>query len=371
MLETPFQLGTLTLANRGILAPLAGVSDVPFRRICQELGAGLTYVEMLSAVALLIRNRRTVEMLARHESESVLGVQVTGPDPERVHAAVTVLDRAGFDAIDLNMGCPVRKVVGSGLGSALLKDTGRLEQIVAAARAATKRPLSVKIRLGFTPDTINVEANAAAIARAGADMITIHGRTREDTYAVRVSMPGIAAGIAAARAVNPRIVTVGNGDLMAVADAVRMREATGCDAVMVSRGALGNPWIFRALAGKGDEDPTVEEWAAVVDRHLDYHAAHYGESQLSARLTRKHLLWYASGFPHVNRLRLACNSVDSIDDARRVISDFAKQLPPDLRRGEDRPRDAGAAADPKFQMDRELDRGVGCEELSNEPTRAT
>lgn len=361
MLASSLQLGSISLPNRGLLAPLAGVSDVPFRRVCQELGAGLTYVEMLSSVALLIRNRRTVEMMARHASERVLGVQVTGPDPERVHASVRALDAAGFDAIDLNMGCPVRKVVGSGLGSALLKDTDRLEAIVRAARAATTRPLSVKIRLGFTNDSINVEANAAAIARAGADMITIHGRTREDTYAVRVSLPGIARGIAAARAVNPRIVAIGNGDLMAAADAERMAAETGCDGVMVSRGALGNPWIFRALAGRGAEDPTIAEWQETVLRHLDYHAAHYGDTELAARLTRKHLLWYASGFPHVHKLRLQCNQVNSIAEARRLVTDFAGGLPADLVRGEDAPKTVDAAADPKYQMDRQLDRGVGGE----------
>ncbi len=360
MLDSPLALGSLTLPNRALLAPLAGVTDAPFRRICQEMGAGLTYVEMLSAVALLIRNRRTLEMLARHPDEDVLGVQVTGPDPERVFAAVRALDEAGFDTIDLNMGCPVRKVVGSGLGSALLKDTARLEEIVAAARAATKRPLSVKIRLGFAAASINVEANSAAIARAGADMLTIHGRTREDTYAVRVSLPGIAAGVTAARAVNPRIVAIGNGDVMAAADARRMVSATGCDGVMVSRGALGNPWIFRTLAGRGEESPTVAEWEQTVLRHLDYHAEHYGNTELAARLSRKHLLWYASGFPHVHQLREVCNTVASMDEARRVVSDFARTLPADLRRGESRAR--GADADPKYQMDRALDRGVGAED---------
>lgn len=359
MLSAALQLDSLNIRNRGFLAPLAGVSDVPYRRICQELGAGLTYVEMLSAVALLIRNARTLEMLARHPSETMLGAQVTGPNPERIHAAVAVLDQAGFETIDLNMGCPVRKVVGSGLGSALLKDTVQLEEIVRAARAATKRPLSVKIRLGFTADTINVEANTAAIARAGADMLTIHGRTRDDTYAVRVSLPGIAAGIASARAVNPKMIMIGNGDVMSVSDAKTMQEATTCDGVMVSRGALGNPWIFRALAGQGAEDPTVEEWEEVVLRHLDYHAEHYGDSEVAARLTRKHLLWYASGFPHVNCLREVCGRVASLSEARRVIADFARSLPSGLRRGEDLPRAARMEADPKYQVDRQLDRGVG------------
>lgn len=359
MLSTPLQYGPLLLRNRVFLAPLAGVSDVPFRRICQELGAGLTFVEMLSAIALLVRNDRTVQMLARHSSEKILGVQVTGPDPDRIHRAVRVLDQANFELIDINMGCPARKVVSSGNGSALLKDTARLEEIVAAARAATTRPLSIKIRLGYALDAINVEANTAAIARAGADMVTIHGRTREDTYATRVSLPGIAAGIAAARAVNPNIVAIGNGDLMEAADAERMLNSTGCDGVMISRGALGNPWIFRALAGEGSEDPTIAEWEETVLRHLDYHAEHYGDTEIAARLTRKHLLWYASGFPHIHRLREVFNTVPSLSEARRIVSEFARTLPPDLRRGEDRPREAMASADPKYQMDRQLDRGVG------------
>lgn len=359
----PLEVGSLRLPNRALLAPLAGVSDVPFRRICREHGAGLTYVEMLSAVALLIRNRKTVEMLARHPSETILGVQVTGPDPDRVFAAVRLLDGEGFDTIDLNMGCPVRKIVQSGLGAALLQDTARLRQIVVAARAATRRPLSVKIRLGFSASAINVEENAAAIAEAGADMITIHGRTREDSYAVRVRYPGIAAGIRAARAKNPRIVCIGNGDILAADDASRMMRETACDGVMVSRGALGNPWIFRALSGRGPEDPTVEEWEAVVLRHLDYQAEHYGDTIHSARMMRKHLLWYASGFPHVNRLREAFNAVDSLREARRLVSRFAHSLPPDLRRGEELSRAAALAADPKWQMDRALDRGVAEENL--------
>jgi tRNA-dihydrouridine synthase len=236
-----------------------------------------------------------------------------------------------------------------------------LEDIVRAARAATKRPLSVKIRLGFAAASINVEANAAAIARAGADMLTIHGRTREDTYAIRVSLPGIAAGISAARATNPKIVAIGNGDILSSAEAIAMAHATHCDGVMISRGALGNPWIFRALAGRGCEDPTVAEWEDTVLRHIEYHAAHYGTTDLSARLIRKHLLWYASGFPHVHRLREVFNTVASLDEARRAVAEFARSLPADLRRGEDAPRVACFDADPKYQMDRSLDRGVGAE----------
>lgn len=373
MFQQPLQLRGLALANRAILAPLAGVSDVPFRRICSELGAGLTYVEMLHAVALLHGNRRTKEMLARHASERILGVQVTGPTPETVASAVRLLDDLGFDTIDLNMGCPVRKVVGSGMGSAYLKDVARVERTVAAARGATAKPLTVKIRLGYTAETINVHETAAAVARAGADMITVHGRTRDDTYAVRVSYPGIADGLRAARSARPDIVTVGNGDVMNLASARAMADRTGCDAVMVSRGALGNPWIFRDLVAGAESQPTMEEWAVVVLRYLDYHEAHYGDTELSARLTRKHLIWYATGFPHANRMREACSQVATLAQARDVVRRYAAQLPPALRRYEDpRSRAATSDNDPKYQMDRQLDRGVGDDGLSCSPpeTRA-
>lgn len=368
MFKRPFQLGSLRIAHRAVLAPLAGVSDVPFRRICQEHGAGLTYVEMLSAVALLHTSRRTMEMLARHASEGLLGVQVTGPRPEGVASCVRLLDDLGFDTIDINMGCPVRKVVGSGSGSAFLKDLGRLEQTVVAARAATRKPLSVKIRLGFTPATINVEETAALIARGGADMITIHGRTREDTYAVRVSYPGIAAGLRVAKAARPQIATLGNGDVMDLASACAMMEQTGCDGVMVSRGALGNPWIFRDLVEGSETRPTLAEWEEVVLRHLAYHEEHYGDGLLPATLTRKHLIWYARGLPHANRLREACNSVSSLGEARDVVRRFAAHLPRGLRRFED--TRVPDASDPKFDMDRRLDRGVGDEGLSSAPSAA-
>jgi len=357
MFDLPLQIGSLSIANRAVLAPLAGVSDVPFRRICTELGAGLTYVEMLSAIALLHNSRRTMQMLARHASESVLGVQVTGPTPEGVGSAVRMLDDLGFDTIDINMGCPVRKVVGSGSGSAFLKDLGRIERTVLAARAATRKPLSVKIRIGFTPETINVEETAAIIARSGADMITIHGRTREDTYAVRVSYPGIAAGLRIARSVRADLATLGNGDVMDRASAETMQRETGCDGVMVSRGALGNPWIFRDLVAGAEQHPTVAEWEEVVLRHLDYHEAHYGDHLLAAKLTRKHLIWYSSGLPHSNRFRESCNQVATLREAREIVRQFAAQMPREFRRFEN--TRLPADHDPKSELDRQLDRGVG------------
>ena len=361
MIAEPVQLGSLTLPNAVYLAPLAGVSDVPFRRICSELGAGLTYVEMLSSIALLHGNRRTREMLGRHADERIVGVQVTGPKPELVGQSVKLLHEHGFETIDINMGCPVRKIVGSGSGAAFLKDVPRIRQTIALARAATSRPLSIKIRLGFTPDTINVEETAAIIAAEGADQITIHGRTREDSYAVPVSYPGIALGLKAARAVRPDILTIGNGDVMDAESAHIMIRETGCRGVMVSRGALGNPWIFEEILGRRNQPPTLAEWGDVVTRHLDYHEAFYGNTELAARLTRKHLIWYASGFPYSHRLREQINQVSSLPEARAMIRQYVSDGPADLRRY----TATGSAAkanhryDPKYDMDRTLDRGVG------------
>lgn len=366
MLSAPVQLRSLTLPNAVLLAPLAGVSDVPFRRICTELGAGFTYVEMLSSIALLHGNRRTREMLSRHPDETMLGVQVTGPRPELVGQSVRLLHDHGFEAIDINMGCPVRKIVGSGSGAAFLKDVERIRQTVAAARAATTRPLSIKIRIGFTPDAINVEETAAIIAGEGADQITIHGRTREDSYGVPVSYANIARGIRVVQSLAPSLFTVGNGDVMDAASAHAMVRETGCRGVMVSRGVLGNPWIFGEILGHRTQPPTLAEWGEVVLRHLDYHQAFYGDNELAARLTRKHLIWYASGFPHTHRLREEINHVASLVEAKAIIRRYVAAWPSELRRFADTGTGArrGRDHDPKYEMDRQLDRGVGTEELS-------
>lgn len=366
MLDQPVQLRSVTLPNAVYLAPLAGVSDVPFRRICSELGAGLTYVEMLSAIALLHGNRRTREMLGRHATEHILGVQVTGPRSDLVARSVKLLDEHGFETIDINMGCPVRKIVGSGSGAAFLKDVDRIRRTVAEARAATVRPLSIKIRLGFTPDTVNVEETSAIIASEGADQITIHGRTREDSYGVPVNHQGIALGLRSACAINPAIMTVGNGDIMDAASARAMVQATGCRGLMVSRGALGNPWIFEEILGRRVTPPTLAEWGAVVIRHLEYHEAHYGNNELAARLTRKHLIWYASGFPHSHRLREEINHVVTLPGARDIIRRYVAEWPGDLVRFDDTSSASrrSSAHDPKYEMDRQLDRGVGDEGLA-------
>jgi len=365
MLNNPITIGSLTVPNRAFLAPLAGVSDVPFRRMCKEMGAGLTFVEMLSATAVNYRSKRTMDMMARHADEDILGVQVTGPHAEEVSRAISVLDAAGFDVIDINMGCPVRKIISSGWGCAFMKDPDRVESTVAAARAVTKKPLTVKTRLGYTQESAPVTEIAERVGKAGADMMTIHGRFRTDDYSVRVRFEGIAEGFKAVRAAgHPGLVTVGNGDVLDLASANRMVERTGCDAVMVSRGALGNPWIFKEIVTGAVAHPTLAEWLDVVLRHIDYHHAFYGDDAMAARKLRKHLIWYSSGYPECNRLRGACNQIESLDQARAAVKTYAAEHPANWRRFENPEHADETPADPKFQMDRTHDRGVGDDGLA-------
>jgi tRNA-dihydrouridine synthase B len=370
--STPLKVGRLAIKNRVLLAPLAGVSDVPFRRICQDLGAGLTYVEMLSATAIRYKNKRTFEMMARHPKEDVLGVQVTGSSAEDVAHAIEQLDALGFDTIDINMGCPVKKVTGAGCGSAILKDPARVQRTVELARSSTSLPLSAKIRLGFTRDAVNVTDTTSRITLAAADMVTIHGRTRSESYSTAVDCEGVRRGIqsaltAARDAHKAAPVTVGNGDIFDLASALRMQRETGCDAVMVSRGALGNPWIFKEICEEKTHNPSFKEWLDLVLRHIDYHEQHYGKTTTAAVLMRKHLLWYAKGFPGIKSLRDHLNRVESLSTARDILTDFAKSgISPDTPRFawvESESQSQKHMYDPKYEMDRQLDRGVGDEGL--------
>jgi tRNA-dihydrouridine synthase B len=354
-------IGNLKIKNRVFLAPLAGVSDVPFRRICQELGAGLTYVEMLSATAIAYQNKRTFEMMARHKNEDVLGVQVTGPSAVQVAHAVSVLDKQGFETIDINMGCPVRKVVGAGCGSAILKEPERITETVLSSKAETRLPLSAKYRLGYTRENMNVRETTQRVIQAKVDMFTIHGRTRSESYSTPCDLQGIALAMNAAQNLSQNVVRVGNGDIFSYESALKMQLNTKCDAVMVSRGALGNPWIFKEIISANVISPTFEEWLDVVMRHLSYQEEHYGKTKLSGILARKHLLWYTKGFPSSKFVRDSLNRIENLDQAREILKDFATRVPNDYVRFSSNNSEITSCYDPKFEMDRNLDRGVGDE----------
>ena len=341
-----------------MLAPLAGVSDHPFRRICSRLGADLTYIEMLSATALIYNSKRTYDMLVRHESEHQLGVQVTGKTVAEFGQAVSILDRLSMETIDLNMGCPVTKVTKSGSGSALLKEPEKVYQVVKAAREATAKPLSVKIRLGWDAQTVTAFEVADAVEQAGGEWLTVHGRLRNQDYGNPVNLDMIAA-----MKQRLAIPVIGNGNIFTAEDQAFMVERTGVDGVMVSRGALGNPWIFRDLRLGSEQLVTLEEWAEVVDSHLRWQGETYGERGMGAVCMRKHLLWYCKGFKGARQKREEIVSAETISDARQVIEAYVR----DLREMGVTHRDpvqlsihSGRFAwDPKYEMDRKLDRGVG------------
>ena len=343
--------------NPIVLAPLAGVSDHPFRRICTRHGADLTYVEMISATAMIYESRRTYNMLKRHEEEAVLGVQITGRSAEDVGKASEILHKMPFDTIDINMGCPVKKVVKTGCGSAILKDPERVFQTVKALRDATDKVISAKIRIGWDQQSINGIEVSQAIEEAGADFMTVHGRTRNDDYSKPVDLEYIAR---IKEAVS--IPVIGNGNLFSSFDADYMKKTTKVDGLMVSRGALGNPWIFNDIK-KVQTSVSLEDWVSTVSDHLRWQEAEYGNVGAGAVCMRKHLLWYAKGWPGVKVLREKMNVSESLQAALDLVHQFADHL---KEKGIDRRFDVTNSDtetrfvwDPKYDMDRKLDRGVG------------
>ncbi len=336
-----------------ILAPLAGVSDHPFRRTCSALGADLTYVEMISATALNYESKRTLDMMKRHESEKILGIQITGKSADETARAVATLDRMPFDTIDINMGCPVTKVVKTGCGSAILKDPERVFATVKLCRGATAKPLSVKIRLGWDLSTINAVTIAQAAESAGADFITVHGRTRACDYSKPVNLTEMAKVRAAIR-----IPLIGNGNIFSERDAITMRRIARVSGIMVSRGALGDPWIFARIKGElAEVDP--DHWFATVMNHLTWQKEEYQDKGFAAVCMRKHLLWYTKGWPGGKSVRDAINQTETLDSAMMLVEKFYRELKSHNDFRYNNPTEQAFHWDPKYEMDRVLDRGVG------------
>lgn len=292
------------------------MSDFPFRQVCADYGAQLTYVEMLTARAIIYANNKTMSMLKVRRGTGKLGVQVTGPTADEIYQAVRIIDHYDYDTIDINMGCPVRKVVNNGSGSALLRDPRHAYRVVAAARRATNKPLSVKIRLGWTRDQLNYLEVGRAIAEAGGEWVTVHGRTRNERYDRRVDLDSIAH---LKRELS--IPVVGNGDLFTVDDFRRMHQQTGIDALMISRGALGNPWLFQ-----GQTAISVASWLEGVERHLSYQRQEYGDDPTAAIRMRKHLLWYVKGWPQARVIKDRITKLSSLTTAFELIKNYASTL---------------------------------------------
>jgi nifR3 family TIM-barrel protein len=289
------------------LAPMAGVSNAPFRLVCREAGAGLLTSEEIDARALVMRNAKT-EALARYlPDERPLVMQLLGSDPDVLAEAARQLEAAGADGIDLNMGCPVAKIVAKGQGSALMRDPLAAAIVFRTLRKAVERPLTIKIRGGWDEHTLNAVEIAHVAEAEGVDGITVHPRTRSQQFTGRAPWDIIGAVVAAVR-----IPVTGNGDVRSVHDAGAMVAATGCAAVMIGRGALGRPWVFRG------REVTREERAATIRRHCALMETHLPERVALVQL-KKHLAWYSEGLPHAARTRPALFAARS---AREVAELF-------------------------------------------------
>lgn len=288
------KIGTLSLKNEMMLAPMAGVTNLPFRLINRGFGVGLTFTEMISANGLIRGMSRTLRYLNAHPDDRPLGVQMFGADPSVLAESARIITDLGADLLDINMGCPVKKVVKTGAGAALLKDPPRIAAILEAVRKATHLPLTVKMRAGWKTQCINVLEIAKIAEDSGIDAVIVHPRTADQAFS------GMADWSLIERVKGRlKIPVIGNGDIKKGEDAVQMMRTTGCDAVMVGRGCLGNPWIFEQVHARmrglvDPSPPSLGQREQTIRRHLALELAAVGE-KAGIKMFRKHLLWYAKG----------------------------------------------------------------------------
>lgn len=313
----------LTFKDKIILAPMAGICDLPFRLLCKEQGCDILYTEMISAKGMYYNNKNTGPLIMTDKREEPIGVQIFGSEPELMAEQAKKLEDKGFAFIDVNMGCPVPKIVNNGDGSALMKNPKLIGEIVEALVKACKLPITIKIRAGFTADTINAPEIAKIAEAAGVSAIAVHGRTREQYYHGQADWSVI-------KAVKDTVSVpiIGNGDICSGADVIRMKEETGCDSVMIGRAAKGNPWIFSEIkhylaTGKQLPRPSVEEIRDTMLRHarlmIEYKGDYTGIHEM-----RKHVAWYTQGLKDSAKLRAAINQVETYEEMEELVSQVVK-----------------------------------------------
>ncbi len=319
------RIASLALKNKVILAPMAGVTDLPFRIIIREFGCSLAFTEMVNAVGLVRNMERSVAYLDTADEDKPLGVQLFGTDPGVIAEAARIITQRGADTIDINMGCPVKKVVKTGAGAALMKDPAKVALIVRTVRSATPLPLTVKIRSGWRRQEINAALIARIAEQHGADAVIVHPRTADQGFSGAADW-----NVIKQVKESVTIPVIGNGDIWEPGDALNMADATGCDAVMVGRGTLGNPWliadVLAVLEGRGSVGmPDLEERERVIIKHLDLDTAYHGE-RFSVRSFRKHLLWYTKGLRGGSHFRQLAGTFREKEMVIRELHAFIRGL---------------------------------------------
>ena len=315
------KIGNLNLDNRVFLSPMAGVTDLPFRLICKEQDCGMLYTEMINAKALCYDDENTKKMLRMDKDEHPVAVQIFGSDPEFMGKAAIIMNQYPNEILDINMGCPAPKVVKNGDGSALLKNPELAAKVLKAVVGNSEKPVTLKIRKGWDDTCINAVEIAKIAEDCGISAIAIHGRTREQYYSGKADWDII-------RQVkeNVSIPVIGNGDVFEVEDAINMLNQTNCDAIMIGRGAQGNPWIFKRInhymqTGEILPEPTLEEKINTAKKHLKLAVEEHGE-YVAVREMRKHIAWYLKGLRNSARVRDEINKIESYEEVVNKLESY-------------------------------------------------
>ncbi len=314
----PLKIGNTEIKNNIFLAPMAGVTDIAFRSICKSFGVGMLYTEMASSKAVHYGSEKTENIYEILEEERPIGIQIFGHEPDIMAETAARLSEVA-DIIDINMGCPAPKIVKNGEGSALMKDLKLAENIICSVVKASKVPVTVKFRKGWDDSSINAVELAKISEASGAKLVTVHGRTREQMYSGVADLDIIKSVKSAVK-----IPVVGNGDIFDAISAKRMFEETGCDGIMIARGAQGNPWIFNEIIsylkeGKIPNKPTVDEKINLILNHLDLAVKYKGE-YVAVREMRKHISWYLKGIPGSSRIKEAINQAQNLENVKEILN---------------------------------------------------
>lgn len=312
-----FKIGNINIEGGLCLGPMAGVSDLPFRHLCKEMGASLLVTEMVSAKAIYFKNKNTELLMKIDKAEHPIALQLFGSDPDIIAEMAASIEDRDFDIFDFNMGCPVPKIVNNGEGSALMKNPKLVEEILSKLVKSVKKPVTLKIRRGFNEDNINAVEIAKIAEGAGVSAVAVHGRTREQYYSGKADW-NIIRDVKSALS----IPVIGNGDVTDGESAKRMYEYTGCDGIMIARAARGNPWIFREirayLNGETPEKPTAKEIVDMILRHCRLQME-YDDEIMAVRKMRKHVAWYTHGMKGSSALRDKVNHVEKYDELESLL----------------------------------------------------